>query len=73
LSAGLAALSGHFRAQLPLPAGLFRALSVLFSFAAIAVLIAVIFKYVPDVRLRWRDASNRAKPCSSARPRLGAS
>jgi membrane protein len=54
-SAGLAAVSGYVRARLPLPAGVLTSLSEGFSFAAIAGLIAVIFKYVPDVKLRWRD------------------
>lgn len=55
LSAGLAAASGYFRARLPLPGALLGVVSEIFSFAAIAALIVVIFKYVPDVKLRWRD------------------
>lgn len=54
-SATLAALSGYFSQRLSIPTLLLGTLSEVVSIAAIAGLIAVIFKYVPDVRLSWRD------------------
>jgi len=54
-SAGLAAFGRFFSAHLSLPTALLLATNGLVSFAGIFVLIALIFRYVPDVRLRWRD------------------
>jgi len=54
-SAVLAALSGYFSHRLSVPTVLLGSISELFSIAAIAGLITMIFKYVPDVRLSWRD------------------
>jgi len=55
LSAGLATAGGYFRMRVQLSEGLFRALGTVVPFVVTAVLIAVIFKYVPNVKLRWRD------------------
>lgn len=54
-STALAALSGYFSHRFSVPVLLLGILSEVVSIAAIAGLIAVIFKYVPDVRLSWRD------------------
>ena len=54
-SAALAAFGRLFSAQLSLPTELLAATNAVVSFAGIFVLIALILKYVPDVRLRWRD------------------
>src|SRR5690606_26980133 len=37
------------------PAGLWEAVNFLFSFAVITYLFAIIFKLLPDVRVRWRN------------------
>ena len=55
VSAGLATAGGYFRTRVQLSEGLFRALGTVLSFVVTAALIAVIFKYVPNVKLRWRD------------------
>ncbi|MBV8403119.1 MAG: YihY/virulence factor BrkB family protein [Gammaproteobacteria bacterium] len=55
LSTGLTTASGYFRTRLLLPAPAFRVLSSSLSFTVIAALIAVLFKYVPNVKLRWRE------------------
>jgi membrane protein len=54
-SAALTVLNGYFSHLLSAPTILVAVFSELFSVAAIAGLIAVIFKYVPDVPMRWRD------------------
>ena len=54
-SAGVTVVSSYFSHQLSAPAILIGAFSELFSVAAIAGLIAIIFKYVPDVPMSWRN------------------
>jgi membrane protein len=54
-STGLAAFGHFFSAHLSLPTALLVAANALLSFGGIFVLIALILKYVPDVRLHWRD------------------
>jgi membrane protein len=51
----LAALSGYLSQRLSIPTPLLATASEIFSLSAVTALIAVIFKYVPDRRLRWRD------------------
>ncbi|MBV9346092.1 MAG: YihY/virulence factor BrkB family protein [Gammaproteobacteria bacterium] len=55
LSAGLAALSGYLGDVLPLPKVLLSVLNFVVSFLGISFLFALIFKYVPDAPVRWRD------------------
>lgn len=55
LSAALTAFSTYFSGALPAPAWLLHASNALISFLIITALIAAILKYVPDVRVRWRD------------------
>jgi membrane protein len=54
-SAVLTLVSAYFSHELSLPSLFLAAFSEIFSIAAIAGLIAVIFKYVPDERLQWRN------------------
>jgi membrane protein len=51
----LAALSGYVSQRLSIPTPLLAVASEIFSLGAVTALIAMIFKYVPDRRLRWRD------------------
>lgn len=55
VSAGLAALGGYFGALLPAEAWLLELLNFAVSFAGISLLFALLFKYVPDVPVAWRD------------------
>src|SRR5262249_53437822 len=55
VSAGLAALGGYFGALLPVAAGLLELLNFAVSFTGISLLFALLFKYVPDARVAWRD------------------
>src|SRR5262249_13343958 len=55
VSASLAALGGYFDALLPSEAWLLELLNFSVSFAGISLLFALLFKYVPDARVTWRD------------------
>jgi membrane protein len=55
LSAILAALSKYMNWLLPLPVFVWQTLDFLASLSAITVLFAMIFKIVPNVRIRWHD------------------
>lgn len=55
LSAGLAALGKYFEGILPLPEFVLSGLNFLFSFAGIAILFALIFKYIPATKIAWKD------------------
>lgn len=55
VSAVLAAL-GRFAGEiLPVPESVMATLNFLVSFSGISVLFALLFKYVPDIKIRWRD------------------
>jgi membrane protein len=54
VSAALAAINAHYQSLLPWPF-LWNALNMLGSLVVITLLIAMIFKFLPDVRLKWRD------------------
>ncbi len=54
-SAALAAFGRYLSHRLSLPRDLLTIMNVLISFAGIFALIGLILRYVPDVRLRWRD------------------
>ena len=55
LSTALAAFGRFFSTHLALPQALLRAIALLVSFGGIFFLIGLIFRYIPDVPLRWRD------------------
>jgi membrane protein len=55
LSASLAALDKFGTGMLPLPAFLASAIDILCSIAGIAFLFALIFRYVPERKMLWRD------------------
>jgi membrane protein len=55
LSAALSAVGRTFTNALPGGELLWQALNFAFSFCMITALFALIFKYVPDVEIRWSD------------------
>jgi membrane protein len=55
ISAGLAALGKFFAVLLPVPEVLLSTINFIVSFGAIAVLFALIFKYVPETTIGWKD------------------
>ncbi len=57
LSAGLAFLGKAFGNVLPMPASVLQALNFLFSLVVISVLFALMYRYVPNTKVRWRDAA----------------
>jgi membrane protein len=54
-SAALAAFGRYLSDHLSLPHAVLAAIDALVSFGGIFLLIGLIVRYVPDVRLRWRD------------------
>ena len=57
LNAGISYVSTYVTSALPFPGAgtVFGALDVLISFLLIALLFALMFKYLPDVAIAWRD------------------
>lgn len=55
VSAILAAVGTYFGALLPLPAFVFEIINFIFSLAIISLLFALIFKFLPDAHIAWRD------------------
>jgi membrane protein len=55
LSTVLAAMGKFFGGLLPVPAPILVALNFTISFAGIAALFALIFRFVPETKVRWND------------------
>jgi membrane protein len=55
VNAGLSALSNAVTSALPGIPFLWQALAMLVTFVVIALLFAMIFKFLPDVKIRFRD------------------
>jgi len=55
LSTVLAAMGKFFGGLLPMPSPVLVALNFLISFIGIAVLFALIFRFVPETKVRWSD------------------
>ena len=55
ISASLSAAERFVNTLLPLSVLLLQSLNVVFSFGMIAILFALMFKFVPDTTIRWRD------------------
>ncbi|MBA2410312.1 MAG: YihY/virulence factor BrkB family protein [Gammaproteobacteria bacterium] len=55
ISAVLAGMEGRLNAYVPGAAILWRILNVVVSLGLITVLIAMIFKFLPDAKIEWRD------------------
>ncbi|HVP27905.1 MAG TPA: YihY/virulence factor BrkB family protein [Myxococcota bacterium] len=55
LSAVVSAFTGAFERWLAVPGFVWQTLSFLLSFGVVTSLFAMIFKFLPDARVRWRD------------------
>lgn len=55
LSAALSAVSGRMGNVISLPGWVAQGFGEVFSFVVITVLFAMIFKVLPDIKIRWRD------------------
>lgn len=56
ISAGLTALAEYSSGLLPLPPLVLQALNVVVSIGLITVLFAMLYKFVPEVKIGWKDA-----------------
>jgi len=54
-SATLAAIGKLWGAALPMPAGVLEIFNFVISFVSIAGLFALMFRYIPDETVRWKD------------------
>jgi membrane protein len=55
LSAALTALGSYLEARLNIPMAALHIANILVSFSLITVLFALIYRFLPDVKLHWRD------------------
>lgn len=55
VSAALAALGKFTSEVLPLPEFVMATMNFIVSFAGVSLLFALLFKYVPDAKIRWQD------------------
>jgi membrane protein len=55
LSSVLSAVGSHFSTAMPGGEALWQAVNFAFSFAVVTGLFALIFKYVPDAQIMWKD------------------
>jgi membrane protein len=55
LSAGIAAAGEWMSGVLPLPEFVLQAINIVLGFVVITVMFAAIFKFLPDVKIQWRD------------------
>lgn len=55
MSAALGAMGSFLSARLPGGEALWNVVNLVVSFAVITFLFAVMFKYLPDIRIEWRD------------------
>ncbi len=55
ISAGLAALVRYFGNMLPISANMLQGANFFGSLVVVTILFALIFKYLPDAVVRWRD------------------
>ncbi|MBC7690696.1 MAG: YihY/virulence factor BrkB family protein [Methylotenera sp.] len=55
LSAALGALGGFLSSRLPGGEGMWKALNFVISFGVISSLFAMMYKYLPDAKIRWQD------------------
>ena len=60
LSTAMATVIKYFREFVPVPPVLLEIFNFIFSIYVIACLFALIFKYVPDVKLTWREVRSGA-------------
>jgi membrane protein len=55
VNAALSALGDHFHAAMPMPPWIFKVLDFTVTYVIIAILFAVIYKWIPNIHIEWRD------------------
>jgi len=53
----ITAVSTYLASRLPLPPGIWKSADFVLSILVVGILFGMIFKVLPDVRLRWEDAA----------------
>jgi len=56
-SAAITAAGNFFGGFLPVPAALLHATNIVISFIGVTALFAVMYKFIPDSRIEWRDVA----------------
>jgi membrane protein len=55
ISAAISALQGYMQSRMPVVPGFWQTLNIIVSFLIAGALFAMIYKYLPDARIRWKD------------------
>ena len=55
VNAALSAIGDHVATSLPMPPWLFKAFDFLVTYVVIAVVFAIIYKWMPNLEIEWRD------------------
>jgi len=55
LSAGIAAAGTFLQGRLPIPEAVMHIASTVVTFVAVTILFALLYKFVPDVHIEWKD------------------
>ena len=55
VNAALSAVGAQFNAVLPMPPWVFKALDFVITYIFIAILFAMIYKWLPNLHIEWRD------------------
>ena len=55
ISAAISALQGYMQSRMPGVPGFWQTLNIIVSFLIAGALFAMIYKYLPDARIKWKD------------------
>lgn len=55
ISAAISALQGYMQSRMPVVPGFWQTLNIIVSFLIAGALFAMIYKYLPDARIKWKD------------------
>jgi len=57
LSAAIAAAGKFLQGRMPIPESVLHIVSMVVTFIAVTILFALLYKFVPDVHIEWRDVA----------------
>jgi membrane protein len=55
ISAAISALQGYLESRMPGMPAFWQTINIIVSFLVVAALFAMIYKFLPDARIRWKD------------------